>query len=234
LVLAIAASVPARRALACGASAGGAAGISGCSLEEHEEGARPKWRLGAAYSFTSTGLNFNNGLRVDEVRNVSLVALDYRPVRRVTLEVGAGVFLGGSLTVSSVPYAMAPGFASVVGASWRVVDADGAIPFVLLTSQLSYASSNTQGDVGYNAFDLRLGAAVGTTLSNILTPYVVGRAFGGPIYWHYQGASITGTDDHHWQVGAGLSLLLARRVDLFVEGVPLGELGVAAGAGVSF
>jgi len=41
-----------------------------------------------------------------------------------------------------------------------------------------------------------------------------------------------GTDDHHWQVGAGLSLLLARKVDIFAEGVPLGELGVTAGAGL--
>src|SRR5580693_8148514 len=115
----IAAVAFARPAFACGASAGGAAGISGCSLEEHEEAARPKWRLGADYSLTSTGLHFDSGLHVDEVRNTSQVTLDYRPVRRVTLEVGAGAFLGGSITVSSVRYVMAPGFASVAGGSWR-------------------------------------------------------------------------------------------------------------------
>jgi hypothetical protein len=228
------ATLPARPALACGASAGGAAGISGCSLEEHEEGVRPKWRVGADYSFTSTGLHFDSGLQVDQARNASLVILDYRPVRRVTLELGAGAFLGGSITAGPARFAMAPGFASVIGASWRVVDADGAIPFVLLTSQISYASSSTDGATGYNAFDLRAGAAVGTTFWQVFTPYVVGRAFGGPIYWRYQGAAIVGTDDHHWQVGAGFSVLVARKVDLFAEGVPLGELGVSAGAGVSF
>ena len=88
--------------------------------------------------------------------------------------------------------------------------------------------------MGYDAFDLRVGAAVGTTLWKVLVPYVLGRGFGGPVYWRYQGASIVGTDDHHWQVGAGLSLLVARKVDVFVEGVPLGELGVTAGAGLSF
>ena len=232
-LLTVAAAALARPALACGASAGGAAGISACSLEEHEEEARPKWRVGADYSFTSTGLHFDSGLQVDEVRNTSLVTLDYRPLRRLTLEVGAGAFLGGSITASSAQYAMAPGFAGVVGASWRVVDADGAIPFVLLTSQISYASSSASG-AGYNAFDLRVGAAVGTTLWNVLAPYVVGRAFGGPIYWRYQGASVVGTDDHHWQVGAGFSLLLGRKVDVFAEGVPLGELGVTAGAGLIF
>jgi hypothetical protein len=233
-LLAIAAAVWASPALACGASGGGAAGISGCSLEEHQEGARPKWRLGADYSFASTGLHFDSGLQVDEVRNASLVTLDYRPVRRVTFEVGAGAFLGGSITLSSVRYVMAPGFAGVVGASWRVVDADGAIPFILLTSQLSYVSSSTAGSVGYDAFDIRVGAAVGTTLWKVLAAYAVGRAFGGPVYWRYQGESIVGTDDHHWQVGAGLSLLIARKVDVFAEGVPLGELGVTAGAGLSF
>jgi hypothetical protein len=233
-ILAIAAAASARPAYACGASGGGAAGVSGCSLEDHEESARPKWRLGADYAFTSTGLHFDSGLHVGETRNVSIVTLDYRPVRRLTLEVGAGAFLGGDLTVSSARYAMAPGFAGIVGVSWRVVDADGAIPFVLLTSQLSYGSSSTSGGVGYDALDLRVGAAVGTTLWKVLAPYAVGRAFGGPVYWRYQGASIVGTDDHHWQVGAGLSLVLARKVDVFVEGVPLGELGVTAGAGLSF
>jgi hypothetical protein len=234
LLVASAAELPARPALACGASAGGAAGISGCSLDEHEESARLKWRVGADYSFTSTGLHFNSGLQVDEVRNASLVTLDYRPARRVTLEAGAGAFLGGSITAGPLRYAMAPGFASIVGASWRVVDPDGAIPFVLLTSQLSYASSSTSGSIGYNAFDLRGGVAVGTTFWDVFTPYVVGRAFGGPIYWRYQTQAIIGTDDHHWQVGAGFSLRIARRIDVFAEGVPLGELGVTAGAGVSF
>src|SRR5580658_6911972 len=87
-----------QRALACGAATGGAAGISGCSLSEHDEEARLKWRVGAGYSFTSTGLHFGSGLRVDEIRDSAVVALDYKPVSRLTLEAGAGPFLGGSIT----------------------------------------------------------------------------------------------------------------------------------------
>jgi hypothetical protein len=228
---ALAASKGAR---ACGAATGGAAGISGCSLSEHDEEARLRWRAGAGYSFTSTGLHFGGGLRVDEVRDSAVVALDYRPVSRLTLEAGAGPFLGGSLTTPAARYALAPGFAGAAGASYRILDADGAIPFVLLTGQISYASSSTSPGGGYNAFDLRLGAAVGTTLWRMLTPYVVGRAFGGPVYWRFQGAPVVGTDDHHWQVGAGLSLALGARFDLFAEGIPLGEQGVSGGAGYSF
>ena len=220
-------------ALACGAGSGGAAGISGCSLAEHEEEARPKWRVGAGYAFTSTGLHFSGGLRVDEVRSGSVVLVDYSPLRRLTLEAGAGPFLGGSITTPVARYALAPGLASALGGSWRLLEPDGAVPFMLLTAQLSYVSSNAPEGTGYNAFDLRLGAVVGWTLGRALAPYVVGRAFGGPVYWRYQGAAITGTDDRHWQVGAGLSLRIGR-TDVFAEGVPLGEQGATAGAGFSF
>jgi hypothetical protein len=103
-----------------------------------------------------------------------------------------------------------------------------------VTAQLSYISSSAPQNVGYVAFDLRFGTVVGTTVWHLLTPYIVGRVFGGPVYWRYLGAPIVGTDDHHWQVGGGLSARLGRRVDLFAEGVPLGERGVTAGAGYSF
>jgi hypothetical protein len=222
-----------QRAYACGAGTGGAAGISGCSLSEHEEEARPKWRLGAGYAFTSTGLHFGSGLRVDEVRNSSVISVDYSPLRRLTLEAGAGPFLGGSITTPTGRFTLMPGLASLIGGSWRVLDSDGAVPFVLATAQLSYISSSAPEGVGYNAFDLRLGGLVGWTLWHAVAPYVVGRAFGGPVYWRYQGQAITGTDDHHWQVGAGLSVRVGR-VDLFAEGVPLGEQGVTAGAGYAF
>jgi hypothetical protein len=220
-------------ARACGVTVGGAAGISGCSLSEHEEEARPKWHVGASYSFTSTAIHFSGGLRFDEERHAALAMLDYSPSPKVTLQAGAGVLAGGHISTPIARYDFTPGFVSAIGASWRVVDPDGAIPFVLLTIQISYATTTTQG-VGYNAFDARGGVVVGTTVWNVLTPYVVGRGFGGPVYWRYQGTAVTGTDVSHYQVGAGVSLLLARKVDLFVEGVPLGELGVSAGAGLSF
>jgi hypothetical protein len=221
-------------ASACGAGTGGAAGISGCSLAEHEEEARPKWRVGAGYAFTSTGLHFDGGLRVDEIRNSAIVMGDYAPSRRLTLEAGIGPFLGGSITTPVARYALTPGITAALGGSWRLIDADGAIPFILLTAQLSYISSSAPAGVGYNAFDLRLGGLVGWTFFHALTPYAVGRAFGGPVYWRYLGAAVVGTDDHHWQVGAGVSIRVSRRFDVFAEGVPLGEQGVTAGAGVSF
>jgi hypothetical protein len=224
-------------AWACGVTVGGAAGISSCSLEEHQEAVRRKWRIGASYAFTSTALRFDGEHRVDEERHAVLVTVDYRPSRRMTLQAGAGTFLG-DIWSATEHSRIDPGFAGAIGGSYRVLDADGAIPFVLLTGQLSAAATTTvspgEARVGYTAFDVRLGAVVGTTVLDVLTPYVVGRAFGGPIFWRYQGEAVSGTDIYKYQVGGGLAVSIARRFDLFVEGVPLGERGLAGGGGFAF
>jgi hypothetical protein len=41
-------------------------------------------------------------------------------------------------------------------------------------------------------------------------------------------------DAHNYQVGAGLTSVVVHRVDLFVEGIPLGERSLAAGAALAF
>jgi hypothetical protein len=226
---------------ACGASGGGVAGVSACSLEEHEEETRARWRIGASFSFTSTVIRFDASTKPEETRDNVLVSVAYRPSRRLTLEAGGGTLFGGRLRLRDVDYEFTPGLLTMVGGSWRVLDAQGTRPFVLLTAQAAFIAASTQKNgsdafprVGYRAFDLRLGGAVGWTIWNVLSPYAVVRAFGGPVYWEYQGASVTGTDTHHYQVGGGLAVLIARTVDAFVEGVPLGEQGVSAGAGVIF
>ena len=68
-----------------------------------------------------------------------------------------------------------------------------------------------------------------------LAIYATARAFGGPIFYRYAGESVTGTDLYKYQVGGGLSIALPSRIlDAFVEGIALGERGVAAGLGTSF
>ena len=87
----------------------------------------------------------------------------------------------------------------------------------------------------FTALDLRVGAIAGKTIANVFTPYVTARAFGGPITWRFDGANVTGTDLYKYQLGGGLSLaLLDRRLDVFAEGIALGERGIAAGVGTTF
>jgi hypothetical protein len=222
-----------RAATACGITAGGTAGITSCSLEEHEEATRRRWHLGSSYAFSSTGLRFEGERRFVQERHASLVTLEYRASRRATWLAGAGAFLGGHLRSESAQSDFTPGLVAVAGGTWRVLEGGRRGPFLLLTGQLSYAWTRNL-DATYQAFDVRAGAVLATTVWQVLTPYALARAFGGPVLWRYQGQAITGTDAHHYQLGAGLALLVRRRVDLFAEAVPLGERGLVAGAGLSF
>jgi len=242
VTVALAAALPAR-ALACGASAGGASGVSACSLQEHLESVRLKWRGGASYAFTSTAIRFNGDTRFDETRHVAFATLDYRLTSAWALEAGVGSIFGGRLSsgAPATEYEFSPGVLAAVGASWRVLDAEDARPFVALTGQLAFAAASTRPSgapsspsTGYQALDLRIGAVAGWPLWQTITPYALARVFGGPVYWQYQGTSVTGSDVHHYQLGAGLLARLGRQLDVFAEGIPLGEQGISAGAGFLF
>ena len=178
------------------------------------------------------------------------------PLSRVTsATIGAGGIAGGALDHGAAHDRLEPGFAGSLGVVWRVYsprEPSGSVwPFVHLSGTLSathlLTHSNglrTDGTLlspaggaptrSYDAFDLRA-AAVGGLRVGMVTTYALARVFGGPAYWHYDGAAVTGTDLHKYQLGAGLSLgFLDRRLDVFAEGVPLGESGFAAGVGATF
>lgn len=74
----------------------------------------------------------------------------------------------------------------------------------------------------------------GWTLADIVTPYVLARAFGGPVYWRIGTVAQTGTDTHHDQLGAGAVAAITSAMNLFVEGVPLGERAVTGGLSLAF
>jgi len=236
LALAVAtfALLGAGRARACGTS--GPEGVSACSLAGHREEERPKWRWSLSGVTTWTALNFSGGLRADETRTATLLSVAYSPTPRWTFEAGAGAAFGGKLSLPDGAHTFSPGPSTMLGASWKIVEGR---PFVIASAQLSFTSARTHSDsaaatAAYDAFDLRLSGIVGVTLWDRLSPYALVRVFGGPIEWTYAGAQVTGTDVNHYQVGAGLALLLTRRCDLFVEGAPLGEQALAGGVSLSY
>lgn len=237
ILLVLALVLPSVRAKACGASAGGTSGVYACSLAEHAEEVRKKWRVGVGGGYTSTAIRFGDGLTFDETRTVAVATLDYRFTPRWTFELGAGALLDGQLRGQGTEHDFSPGGLAVAGASYRILDADGFRPFVLLSSQISSVFASTRGSTGtaaYDALDFRLGVASGYSIARIVAPYALARAFGGPVFWRFQGQSHTGTDTHHYQLGAGVSFLIAKRIDVFLEGVPLGERALSAGAGAMF
>lgn len=223
------------RVYACGVS--GPDGVWSCSLEEHEEEERPKWNVAISSSYTATALRFGDVLRADQTRVALLASAAYAPTAALSFEVSAGAALAGSLRTPSATYDFSPGPATALGVRYRLRMAD---PFIVLSGVLSTTSSAThaRGEhdqaARYTAFDLRLGGAVGATLFAGLSIYAVARVFGGPVFWRDQGQALVGTDVSHYQLGAGASWLISERVDVFFEGIPLGERALAGGAALVF
>lgn len=235
----IAALAAPRVAHACGSS--GPDGVSACSLADYEEAQRPRWRVGVSGVYTSTFIRFSDTLIPGETRYAALAEVTYAPTSRFTLSAGLGAAVYGKLNAPDGPHDFGPGVVASVGASYRFLE--GATPvgrgFVVGSALVSFTGSSTQlGDSGpttaYDALDFRVGAAAGLTWLRTISAYAVARLFGGPVFWSYHGEEVLGTDTHHYQLGGGLAVLVFRHVDLFAEGVPLGEQAVAAGVSVAF
>jgi hypothetical protein len=220
---------------ACGVS--GPDGNSGCNLAEHVDTACSPYHVGVSGIYTSTAFRFRGDNRGDETRLSTLGSFAYAPTCRVALHAALGAAVGGELTMPAGRYFFSPGPMGLLGVSWQIVEGR---PFLSLSADLSFAAATTELDgssgraTDYDAFDLRGAARFGTTLFDILTPYALARAFGGPVFWRYQGAAVIGTDVSHYQVGGGFVLVAARQFDVFVEAAPLGERAVAAGAALAF
>ncbi len=52
--------------------------------------------------------------------------------------------------------------------------------------------------------------------------------------WSIDGTTRSGTDQHHFQIAAGLLTSLPRGFDLYAEVAPFGERAVTLGGGLAF
>jgi hypothetical protein len=209
----------------------GPAGLRYCSGDDGDLA----WRLGVSGSYSDTKLVFSSaGGSVDAsfAKYAVMAAIDRRLGDRWTVGGGIGTTVTGNIDVNGVTSTLSPGPLGAITASFRPLDEGTVAPFVLfsasMAASLSWATAST-----LTAFDVRLGVAAGKTIADVVTPYVLARAFGGPVLWSIARASATGTDAYHYQVGAGASVRVGR-VDVFAEGVPLGERAVVLGAGAVF
>jgi hypothetical protein len=166
------------------------------------------------------------------------VSLERRVGDRWTLGAALGSTLVGSLRPPGTSYDLSPGPLLTLTGSFRAMDEGKVAPFILFTASLGAGASWTTPSGGgssqsFWAFDGRLGVAAGKTLAHVLTPYLLGRAFGLPVLWRYQGASTVGNDAYHYQLGFGAVVRIGA-FDLDVEGVPLGERAIVVGGGCAF
>lgn len=195
-------------------------------------------RAGASYGVFATELAFGTNHDAFMERRAATVSLSYRYTDTITLQAGAGATLGGRFVFDREHFTFDPGWIASAAATWKVVGTKRDEPFLLVSGALAASGGVTRDPRGNTesmyGIDLRLSVTAGKTFFDVLSPYLLARAFGGPVIWKYRGEDQLGGDKYHFQIGAGLVVALPGRFDVFAEGVPLGERAVVAGAGYTF
>ncbi|KAB2888416.1 MAG: hypothetical protein F9K40_20510 [Kofleriaceae bacterium] len=179
---------------------------------------------------TST-LGFTGDDRVDITQYAAMVTLGHVRPSRWSARLALGAVLDGSLEDGARTHEIGPGVVGSISAAkmWtaRAWFVTGSLGFS--------ASRTTTGEVGVNApretlaaYDARIGAIAGRTFG-VASPYLLARGFGGPVLWRRDGEDVTGSDRHHYQLGAGASIA-AGRLSLTIDVSVLGERSAALGA----
>jgi len=204
-----------------------------CSLRD---GPPSPWRLGVTAGALDTTLVLEGGVHVG-LRQASVLATASRRLGpRLSLEVGAGALLGGSLSDAAGHHDLAPGGVALAGLSYLAAPPRDGGPFVSLSGALTLAAAHAEaGPAGpgspYRAADLAVAGSLGWPIGDRLAPYLAAKVFGGPVTWEQGGRHVTGTDLHHYQVALGLAAALPGRFDLLVEWAPLGERAATVAVG---
>ena len=76
---------------------------------------------------------------------------------------------------------------------------------------------------------IRFGVMAGRRFGSV-SPYLLARAFGGPVSWTLGGMDVTGGDTSKFQLGAGASVSTASGLSLLIDVSALGERSVSLGA----
>jgi hypothetical protein len=199
-----------------------------------------------AGAFAST-LRFG-GRSADIAEQAVTFTFDLQPTRRWTLSFGAGAVLAGDLDVSAsaaspaTRFSVRPGPIGSLAAAYRLLDAEGFLPFVLASLSLaagrapttvsSSAPGGSAPGPAFSTLDARASILCGEVWGPF-APYLVARVFGGPAFFTLDGGDVVGGDAYHYQLGLGASLRLGW-LDLGVEAVPFGERRIGGSIGASY
>lgn len=193
--------------------------------------------MSLAHGLTSTDLSFSNDEQAALRRRALTATLERRLGERWAVQAGAGASLGGDVTIAGDRYELDPGWLATLGGSFRILEGAGPEPFLLAALAASVSSAQAVGrqqEAPFTGVDVRASATVGKIFWGGVAPYAVVRAFGGPVLWERNGEDVTGTDESHFQLGAGLLATARGRVSAYLEIIPLGERAATFGASVAF
>ncbi len=188
--------------------------------------------VGVSAAVSDTTLSFTDHPSIDLRQSAVTALAGYAWPSRVSVRAALGVLLGGTLEGEGRTFELGTGIVGSVGVarqwtrrSWFLAGS--------ASIGLSRASTRESGGsrASLTAGDVRAGLTAGRTFGPF-SPYLLARAFAGPVFWSWDGTSTTGTDTHHFQLGGGASLALGR-FTLLVDVAALGERAASIGVGMN-
>lgn len=194
--------------------------------------------MSASYSVFATELTVAGGSDAFVERRAVNASLGYRYSDTISFQLGAGATLGGRFVYGTERYRFDPGWIASASGTWKAAGTKRGDAFLIAGASVSASGAATRDardrtDPFY-AFDVRVSVVAGKTFFDVLSPFAVVRAFGGPVLWHHGRSDLIAGDRYHFQIGAGVSVNLPERFDVFTEIIPLGERAAAIGIGYSF
>lgn len=189
--------------------------------------------MGASAAVSSTTLVFGGDQHLDLRQSAVTAIAGYAWPSRISIRAALGVLAGGSLEGEGRTFDLGAGVVGSIGVARQWSRA----PWFLTASGslgASRASTRESGmaRVSLTAIDARGGVTAGRTFGPV-SPYVLARVFGGPVFWRWDGDDTTGTDTRHFQLGAGASLAIGARATLLVDIAALGERAASLGVAVN-
>jgi hypothetical protein len=221
---------------------GAPVGPTGCGRdyededEDEDEGA---WLVGAGYGIFDADLRFDGEDDYELWQHAVVASFGRRFAGDFSLRLAVGAVLGGELEGQGREYAVLPGWTASLAGAKRWFGRSDEVPFLTTTLAFSMSGARTEERGGSGevesllAMDARLGVLFGITLWETWSPYLALRGFGGPVQWRQLGRDRTGSDRHHYAIGAGSSVALGR-VELLLDVTVLGERSISVGASASF
>lgn len=151
---------------------------------------------------------------------------------RFSMRAAIGAVLDGALEGEGRRYDIGPGFVITGSVAKQWVTGDW---FLTASFSMSVSRTTTRetvpgvSRVGLVAVDLARGGITAGRTFGPVSPYLLARGFGGPVFWEIDGTSVGGTDTHHFQLGAGVSASTASGLSILLDVAALGEQAASLG-----
>lgn len=207
-------------------------GSTGC------EGNYPKyrkdaWILGFAFGAAHSELDFGNDIEPEMNQTTVFVTLGHRWGQSWSVRLAAGMVLDGRIDYDGRSHDVGIGKLLAASLSRKLSLSGGAFVAGSITAAVSATTTAEKVFLGYEdpvsfeAKDVRIGVTAGLPMGEVLTPYVLARAFAGPVKWTLDDEELTGSDQHHYQLGVGVNVAFPLDLIATVDVPLLGEPGMS-------